>query len=145
MAFVDAPDDLGVAAGAEDGRGARVGVDTRAKSAGSSGKQRSGSLTVLVSWRKKAHLVSSNLLFSPPKMSAQNLNRGVHMSGKKGGRLVPRRRFSKSNRPSDPSAGGDGLEEAGLRSYQRRCPTGVSSPTNPSGLMRLMARSTNSE
>ena len=70
---------------------------TRAKSSGASGKQWSGSLMASISCRKKAHSVSSKRRSSPPKTRAQNLNR-ESTSGKKGGRSVPSRRFSKSNR-----------------------------------------------
>ena len=83
---------------------------TRAKSSGASGKQRSASAMVLVSWRKKAHAVASNCRCAPPKMRAQNLKR-ESTSGKNGGRSVPRRRFSKVVQPGDAAAGGNGLEE----------------------------------
>ena len=71
---------------------------TREKSSGVRGKQRSRSLTESRSWRKNAHSVWSNRRSSPLKTRTQNLNR-PSTSGKNGGRSVPRRRFSKSNRP----------------------------------------------
>ena len=73
MALVDATGDVGVAARAEDGGGAGVGVDA-GEVGGARGKQRSGSWTVAVSCRKKAHSVSAKRRSSPPKMRAQNLN-----------------------------------------------------------------------
>ena len=71
---------------------------TRAKSEGASAKQRSESLMVSVSWRKKAHSVSWNRRSAPPNIRAQNLNR-ESTSGKKCVSPELGRRFSKSNRP----------------------------------------------
>ena len=73
MVFVDAAGDVGVAAGAEDGGGAGVGVDA-GEVGGARGKQRSGSSMAAVSWRKKAQSVWGKRRSSPPKMRAQNLN-----------------------------------------------------------------------
>ena len=88
MVLVDAAGDVGVAAGAEDGGGAGVGVD-----AGEVGRgEREAAIRVVtmaaVSWRKKAHSVSAKRRSSPPKMRAQNLKR-ESTSGKKGGYLFP--------------------------------------------------------
>ena len=116
---------------------------TRAKSDGASGKQRSGFSMVRVSWRKKAHSVSSNRRSVPPNIRAQNLNR-ESTSGKKGGSPVPSRLFSKSNRPPTRPLVEMDLKKAAavLSAYM---PDGVRSPTNPSSLINPMARSTNSE
>ena len=66
------------------------------------------------------------------------------MSLKKGGNSVPRRLFSKSNRPANrPLVDTDLKNSAAVLSAHM--PDGVSKPTRPPGLTRFMARSTNSE
>lgn len=79
---------------------------TRAKSSAVSGKQRSASAMASVSCRKKAQCVSANVRSSPPQISAQNLNEACTS-------LKKIFLFSKSNRPGDAPARGDGFEEGG--------------------------------
>ena len=98
MAFVDATGDVGVAAGAKDWCGAGVGVD-----AGKVGGSQGEAAVRDRRWRRcrggrRRSRSGRKRRSSPPKMRAQNLKR-ESTSGKKGGRSVPRRRFSKSNRP----------------------------------------------
>ena len=94
---------------------------TRAKSSGVSGKQRSslrdGLLVVesdglrIVQEEGAGGLVELRRSV-PPTMRAQNLKR-ESTSGKKGGKSVPRRRFSKSKSPATRPARGHGLKELG--------------------------------
>ena len=114
MPLVDAAGDLSILAACGTRARCRCWGSRGRSPPASAGKQRSGSLMVSVSWRKKAHAVSSNLRSSPPNISAQNLNR-ESTSGKKGGRPVPRRRFSKSNRPPKRPLVETDLKKSGRR------------------------------
>ena len=87
---------------------------TRSKSEGASAKQRSESLMVSVSWRKKAHSVSWNRRSAPPNTRAQNLNR-ESTSGKKGGSPRSESSILEVEQPGHAAAGGDGLEEVRSR------------------------------
>ena len=98
MALVDAAGDVGVAAGAEDRGGAGVGVD-----AGEVGRgEREAAIRVVDGGgvvEKEGALGSGEAaLLAAEDTRAQNLKR-ESTSGKKGGRSVPRRLFSKSNMP----------------------------------------------
>ena len=109
---VDAAGDVGVAAGAEDGGGAGVGVD-----AGEVGRELGGSSDLCRGWRRcrggrRRIRFRRSFRSSPPKIRAQNLKR-ESTSGKKGGRFVPRRRFSKSKRPPTRPLVDTDLKKAG--------------------------------
>ena len=142
MALVDAAGDVGVAAGAEDGGGAGIGVD-----AGEVGRGQGEAAIRVVDG---GGVVQEEGAFGFVEMALRSAeDEGAELetastSGKKGGRFVPRRRFSKSNRPpTRPLVETDLKKGAAVLSAQM--PEGVSKPTMPSGLIRFMARSTKSE
>ena len=93
MGLVDAAGEVGVAAGAEDGGGAGVGVDA-GEVVGDRVKARSGSDGVGVGQEEAAAGLGEGALGAADDEGAE-LEAGVDV-GKKGGRSVPRRRFSKS-------------------------------------------------
>ena len=138
MVFVDAAGYVGVAAGAEDGGGAGVGVDAGEVGGG----EREAAIRVVDSGgvveEEGAVGLRSNRRSSPPKMRAQNLNEACTS-------LKKIFLFSKSNKPPTRPLVEIGLEESEPRSYRRKCQKGVSRPTMPSGLIRRMARSTKRE
>ena len=98
MALVDAAGDVGVAAGAEDGGGAGVGVD--AGEVG--GSEWEATIRVVdgggVVEEEGALGFGEAALFAAEDEGAE-FECGSQRPGKKGGNFVPRRRFSKSKRP----------------------------------------------
>ena len=95
MARVDATGDLGIAAGAEDGRGAGVGVDAGEVRR----RQREAAFGIVFDGGGVVEEEGAVGLLESPLLAAEDqgdeLERGVNVLEE----YLPRRRFSKSNRP----------------------------------------------
>ena len=79
VAGVDIAGDVGVAAGAEDRGGAGVGIDAGKVVRRQREAAVRSSAMALVSWRKKAHAVSSNRRSAPPTDEGAELETRVHV------------------------------------------------------------------
>ena len=119
MAFVDAAGDVGVAAGAEDGGGAGIGVD-----AGEVGRGQGEAAIRVVDGGGVVQEEGAFGFVEMALLSAENegaeFETGVDI-GEERRQIRSKAAVLKVEQAADPPAGGDRLEEAGPRSCQRRC------------------------
>ena len=112
MALVDAAGDRGVAPGAEDGRGAGVGVDAGEVRR----RQREAALRVLdglnIVQEEGAIRLFGNAVAAPPKTRAQNLKRSVHVL-EEGRQIRSETAVLEVEEAGEAPVRGEGLEEAG--------------------------------
>ena len=112
MPLVDATRDLGVPAGAENGRGAGIRVHAGEV------LRRQWKAAILVMDRlscragRRRTWFHRNRRSSPPKMRAQNLKAGIHVREERR-QVCSEAAVLKIEQAAHPSARGNGLEEAG--------------------------------